>query len=343
MIEIDGSMHSGSGTLLRYAVALATLRRQPLHISRIRSKRPKPGLRPQHLSVARACAELSGGTLEGAEAGSQEMLFRPGPSLKGGNFQFDIGTAGSATMAALSLIPPALSAEGPCRFTIIGGLFQDFAPSFFHLERVLVPILRTMAVNVRLSMIRPGYVPKGQGKLVVEVVPSRSLKPLRLIRQGRIRAIRGIAIASHLDERRVSARMAERCEQDLSRQGYDSGIDIQDDTTAVQRGAALAIWAETDTGCFLGADQAGKPGRRAEAIADHVAKSLVEDLTSGACTDRHLADQLVLFSALARGVSEYIVPRVTDHLESNLWLVEKVLGIRTGLAGRHVTIEGVGL
>ena len=42
MIEVDGSAQSGSGTLLRYAVALATLLGEPLHMTRIRAKREKP-------------------------------------------------------------------------------------------------------------------------------------------------------------------------------------------------------------------------------------------------------------------------------------------------------------
>ena len=46
MIEVDGSLHSGSGTLLRYAVALATLKGEPLRMIHIRAKREKPGLRP---------------------------------------------------------------------------------------------------------------------------------------------------------------------------------------------------------------------------------------------------------------------------------------------------------
>jgi len=54
MIEIDGSTLSGSGTLLRYAVALATVTSEPIHMINIRAKRPKPGLRPQHLLAVKA-------------------------------------------------------------------------------------------------------------------------------------------------------------------------------------------------------------------------------------------------------------------------------------------------
>jgi RNA 3'-terminal phosphate cyclase (ATP) len=343
MIQIDGSTLSGSGTLLRYAVALATIKREPLHIVRIRSKRPKPGLRPQHLLAVKACCALSSGHVQGGEVGSQEIVYAPGNRLTGGNFDFDIGTAGSATMLAFTLIPTALFAERPSRFSIIGGLFQDFAPSFFHMQKVLVPLVKEMGADVELKMDRPGYVPQGGGRLTMEVRPlTRPLKPLHMLKRGAVKKIHGIALASHLVEQSVSRRMAERSRGILRGRGYQSEIRTLEDNTAAQKGAALVLWTRSDTGCLLGADQAGKPRRRSESMADFVARSLLEDLDSGACTDRHLADQLILFAGLADGAMEYTIPKVTDHVRSNLWLVETILGVRTELKGMRVSIEGTG-
>ena len=342
MIEIDGSIHSGSGTLVRYAVALATLKGEPLHISRIRAKRPKPGLRPQHLSAVKACATLSGGIIEGGEVGSEELVYRPGHAPTGGQYHFNIGTAGSATMAAFTLLPPALFSAEPCRITVTGGLFQDFAPTFFHMERVLVPMIRRMGAEVSLEMLKPGYVPEGQGKLRLDARPCAGLQSFRLTEQGKVRSVQGISLASNLHGQCVSRRMADRCVERLKQSGYQCRIDVREDTSAVQRGAALLAWAETDSGCFLGADRAGKPGRRSEDIADFVARSLVEDLKSGACADRYLADQLILFAALARGTTEYTVPAISDHVRANLRLVEEVLGVRTGIRGRVLRIRGIG-
>jgi len=343
MIEIDGTAYSGSGTILRYSMALATLKQERLHITRIREKRPKPGLRPQHLSAANACALVSGGDLEGAEISSQEILYQPGGTLKGGEFHFDIGTAGSTTMLAFTLMPVALFAEKPSRFIITGGLFQDFAPSFFHVKEVLFPLLREMGADVHLKMIRPGYVPKGGGKLRLEIKPlAEPLQPLQRVERGKVKTVRGIALASHLSEQQVCRRMAERCVERLRRRGFAAEIEMLEDSTAVQKGAALLARAKTDTGCLIGADQAGAPGRRSEAIGDFVARTLLEDLDSGAATDRHLADQLILFAALARGRTDYTIPHVTDHVQTNLWLVQRILGAETHLRGNHVQIKGVG-
>jgi RNA 3'-terminal phosphate cyclase (ATP) len=49
MITIDGGAKSGSGTIVRYSVALASLLGKEIRIQNIRARRDKPGLRAQHL------------------------------------------------------------------------------------------------------------------------------------------------------------------------------------------------------------------------------------------------------------------------------------------------------
>ena len=343
MIEIDGSTHSGSGTLLRYAVALASLVGEPVHVFRVRAKRDKPGLRPQHLEALRACSSLASGRLEGDEVGSREIYYYPGKGLKGGNYHWDIGTAGSTTMLAFTVIPPALFADGSCRFSIVGGLFQDFAPSAFHMQKVLFPLVRRMGAEVSLEVVRPGYVPQGGGHLVVSVEPRKGpLEALRMLEPGAVEHIRGLSLASHLKAEEVSERMERQCRILLEAYGYSPDIEVLHDLSAAQKGAALLLWAETGAGCLLGADQAGKRGRRSERIAEFVVNSLMADLRTGATTDRHLADQLILFAALARNKTEYLVPKITDHVLSNLWLVNKILGAKTEIEGNLVRIEGIG-
>jgi RNA 3'-terminal phosphate cyclase (ATP) len=165
MIEIDGGQESGSGTIVRDAVSLSVLAGKDLHIKNIRAKRDKPGLRPQHLKAIEASAQICQGRVEGAKVGSKEIKFRPGRVIKGGELNWDIETAGSAVMLALTVIPLALFAEKPSRYRITGGLFQDYAPSAYHLKHVLLPILRAMRAGLDLKIIQPGYVPQGKGQI----------------------------------------------------------------------------------------------------------------------------------------------------------------------------------
>ncbi len=343
MLQVNGAEKSGSGTIVRNAAAIAALLGEELHLFNIREKRESPGLRPQHLKALSALAQLCRGRVEGGAVGSREVWFKPGSHPVGGEYKWDIGTAGSTTMLAMTLIPAAIFAPEPVRFRVSGGLFQDFAPSTFHMKHVFFPTLGEMGVRADLRLLRPGYVPRGGGTIEVCVFPvDGALHPLCREKQRQGVKLQGIALSSHLRERLVSHRMAERCKRVLASQGYSAEIELSYDDTALQPGAALALWARTDSGYLLGADRAGAPGRPSEEIGTFVAHQLLEDLESGATVDRYLADQLVLYAALAQGTSRYRMPMVTEHLDTNLWLVTSLLGARVSLEGHTVTIEGIG-
>ena len=343
MIYVDGAQKSGSGTIVRFAVGLATLLGEELHLTNIRAKREKPGLRPQHLKAIQALQQICQGSLDGGEIGSKQIRFKPGGEVRSGCYEWDIGTAGSTTLLAVTLLPVACFSTGAMSFKISGGLFQDFAPSAYHVQYVLFPMLKNMGITARLSIIRPGYVPRGGGIIEVEVEPVvGKIKPISLLSQGDVTKMEGIALSSHLKERRVSERMAGKCNEVLKSSGYRAQIEIIHDTLALQRGAALALYAKTSSGCIIGADRAGEPKRTSEDIARHVAESLVEDLAAGATVDRYLADQLIFYAALADGVSQYRIPRLTEHVETNLWLIESILGAKTGVNKNLVRIQGIG-
>ena len=163
MITIDGSMHSGSGTIVRDGAAFAALTGQAVHVINVRTQRDRPGLRPQHLKALQACAHLCQGQLSQAHVGSKEFVFIPRGSIQGGEHHFEIGTAGSTTMLAMTILPLGLFADQPCTFILRGGLFQDFAPSALYMQQVLMTALKPMGIRAGIEIHRPGYVPSGQG------------------------------------------------------------------------------------------------------------------------------------------------------------------------------------
>lgn len=343
MIEIDGSEKSGSGTIVRYAVGLSSLLGADLHLKNIRVKREKQGLRPQHLKAVQACVEMTEGKAEGLEVGSKEILYYPKERIRGGKYIWDIQTAGSTTMLAETVLPLAAFADSSSHFTIKGGLFQDFAPAAHHLQHVVFPLYRRMGIHAELKVIIPGYVPTGGGVIEVVVHPvSKVISPIDLPELGDVQRIKGIALSSHLKERNVSKRMIESCLKELSLHNYSASITSIDDTASTQRGASLTIYASTDKSCILGADVAGALGRTSEFIGEKTAKMLVEDLEAKATVDRFTADQLILYAALADGISHYIFPKMTAHIETNLWLIEKILKAKKQIRENKLYIEGVG-
>jgi RNA 3'-terminal phosphate cyclase (ATP) len=343
MLTIDGSRHSGSGTVVRQAVAFSALTGRAIHVVNARAKRDKPGLRPQHIRVVEAIAELVDGHAEGLKKGSQEFAFRPGPPRIGHRYCWDIGSAGSTTMLGLGILPVLAFAGSPVTVELRGGLFQDFAPSAFHLKHVLLPLLQQMGLDARVAIGRPGYVPRGGGVLHLDVTPL--VEPFRAIKSetaGRLTRLWGIALSSHLEERQVSQRMAAAARDMLIKAGREVEIEIRNDTDSLQPGAALALFADREGKQRLGADQAGALRRRAESMGTYVAQQLLDDLRCGATLDRYAADQIIPFAALASGESRFLIPTVTDHVLTSAWLAELFLNARVVIDGRRLAIDGVG-
>ncbi|GHL15868.1 hypothetical protein ECZU23_43110 [Escherichia coli] len=79
MIALDGAQGEGGGQILRSALSLSMITGQPFTITGIRAGRAKPGLLRQHLTAVKAAAEICRATVEGAELGSQRLVFRPVP------------------------------------------------------------------------------------------------------------------------------------------------------------------------------------------------------------------------------------------------------------------------
>lgn len=343
LLTIDGSRYSGSGTIVRQAVAFSALTGQSIHVFNARAKRDKPGLRPQHIRVVEAVAELVNGRTEGVEQGSQEFTFRPGPLKTGRRYCWDIGSAGSTTMLGLGILPVLAFAAARVTVELRGGLFQDFAPSVFHLQQVLLPMLHAMGLHAEVEIGRPGYVPRGEGILSLAVAPLT--EPFRdIIREepGPVTGMWGIALSSHLEERRVSQRMADAARDVLAKAGHQVEIEVRNDTESLQAGAALALFADREGAVRLGADRAGALRRSAESIGRHVAKQLLDDLKSGVTLDRFAADQIIPFAALAAGESRFIIPTVTDHVLTSAWLAETFLDAHVSINGQRLVIHGVG-
>jgi RNA 3'-terminal phosphate cyclase (ATP) len=341
LIEIDGASHSGSGAVVRQSVAYAALTGQPLHLIRARASRPRPGLAHQHLCAVRAICDLAGGTVEGASLGSQELVFHPGKPVPTGQYRWDVGTAGSVTTLALALLPVLALTRRRVDVELHGGLFQDFAPSYFHVKHIMVPLLAGMGLAVDAQMLRPGYVPRGAGVLRLVVRRGRSLRPVVLPHAGPVQRVWGVSLASHLAQRQVASRMAEAARRELAAAGYRSvHIDELDDATAVQPGAAFALFADREQGARLGADRAGAPRRCAEAIGEATARQLLEAIQTGATLDRFAADQILPFAALADGESRVRIPQLTEHIETAAWLAEAFLGAEIHIEDQVLTVAG---
>jgi RNA 3'-phosphate cyclase len=329
LIEVDGSQKSGSGTILRLSVALAAIIEQPLHIYNIRQNRPQPGLRPQHLEAVLTAAKLCDAELKGAELNSRELWFIP-KKVRGGRVESEIGTAGSIPMLLMTVLPICVFAENPVQLHVSkGGTDVQNSPTINYLRFVLLPKLECMGITANLTVHRYGYYPKGMGEVTLEVKPNKTLKPILLENFGKIKALKGVSVCTFLADRRVAERQAQAANNYLRERGYTAEIQIINDrSNPLQKGSSLVLWAETDAGAILGADAIGEIRKTSEAVGREAAEKLYAEFSCKPTVDVHLADMLIPYVALAEGRSCYLTRLLSEHLETNIWLAQEILGIK---------------
>lgn len=295
------------------------------------------------MKVLEAICELVRGESEGVQLTSREFTFWPAARNADQHHAWDIGSAGSTTLLALACLPILAFSPEPVSVELQGGQFQDFAPSVYHLQYAMLPLLQQMGLEASLEMLRPGYVPRGGGILRLSVKPVQGcLQPLLVDQASAVERLWGIALCSHLAERKVSHRMAAAAHEVLTRAGYSASIESRYENTALQPGAGLALFADLPGGSRLGADRAGAPRRTSETIGRTVARRLLKEIESGATLDQHAADQIIPFAALAAGQTCFRVAAITDHMQSNAWLAQKFLGAEIVFQSREISISGVG-
>jgi RNA 3'-terminal phosphate cyclase (ATP) len=107
--EVDGSVMEGGGQIIRMATAFSALLRKPIHLTKIRAGRAKPGLQAQHLNGIQLAADLCGGRVDGARLQSTDVRFWPGSaSPPASTFTADTKTAGATTLLAQVSLPFAV-------------------------------------------------------------------------------------------------------------------------------------------------------------------------------------------------------------------------------------------
>jgi RNA 3'-terminal phosphate cyclase (ATP) len=328
MFEIDGSQKSGSGTILRLSVAIAAIKGQPLHITNIRANRPQPGLKHQHLESVLTAVKLCGAELKGATLGSRELWFTP-HEIRGGNIEATIETAGSIPMLFLSTLPICALAKTPVHLHVAkGGTDTIHAPTINYMRNVLLPALRGVGVFGEISVQKYGYYPKGMGEATMTVTPSR-LKPITLESFGQLKGIHGFSVCTFLADRQVAERQAKAAQTLLSQNGYKADIQvINDQSNPIQKGSSIVLWAETDSGVIVGADSIGELRKMAEDVGKEAARKLVAELNAKPTVDEYLADMLIPYMALAKGKSSFLTRAITEHIESNIWLMDKMLNVK---------------
>ncbi len=321
MITIDGSEGEGGGQMLRYSAALSLITGEPFTITNIRGGRKKPGMMRQHVTSLEAAALIGGAKANGLAIGSSELTFRPG-AITPGEFTFSVGTAGATALVLQTVLCPLLLAEAPSRLVIEGGTHGMAAPPFEFVERTFLPIIERMGPKVSIKLERPGFFPRGGGRIIVDIAPA-PLRAIECMHRGAAKSVSAKAIVAGVpsdvaDRELVAARKV------LS--------DWPEDAFAPEQlpadqgpGNALILAAEFEhvTEVMSGI---GKMGLPAEKLAKTAAKRMAGYLTSDAFAGPYLQDQLLLPFALAKG-GAFTTVKISEHTRTAMDLIERFTGI----------------
>lgn len=324
ILTLDGAQGEGGGQILRSALTLSMVTGRAFCLERIRAKRAKPGLLRQHLTAVQAAAATCGAQVEGAAPGSLSLRFVPG-ALRGGDYRFAVGTAGSCTLVLQTVLPALWYADRPATVTVSGGTHNPAAPPADFLLRAWLPLLRRMGLRTEIELLRHGFYPAGGGQVRASVAPGRPVG-LTLLERGAWRTAQATAIVAGL-----AVDVARRELAQLSRRLPQLGGECRVLPPGEGPGNALLVDVE-HAALHDVLSEFGVRGVSAEKVADRLAERVRAYLDSPGAVGEHLADQLLLPLALA-GRGSFSTGTPSGHLLTNLAVIGKFLPVATRVAG----------
>ncbi len=330
LLAIDGSGGGGGGQVLRTALSLSAATGQGFEITRIRAGRVPAGLRPQQLAAIRATAMACAAKVNGAFDGSPDLRFEPGP-IEGGEFRFEIATAGAASLVMQTVLPPLATATAGSRVEVTGGTHVPASPSFDFLARHWAAAIEPLGLRLSFELARAGFYPPGGGEVGARVEAWKRPARLSLTQRGALLGVRGISGDARL-RGGVAQRQRDAAQARLwEAQRLEAAWEVVT-VPAASPGSFLLLEAifENGRGAF---GFLGERGVRAERLGDRAARRLLKFLEEEGAVDGLLADQLLVPLALSGGGGEVTTCEVTRRLESAAAIV-RLFGIPARSWGR---------
>jgi RNA 3'-terminal phosphate cyclase (ATP) len=278
-------------------------------------------LQRQHLVAVQAAAELSAAEVEGAELQSQHIRFTPG-RVTPGEYAFDIGSAGSTTLVAQTVLPPLMKASAPSHITIKGGTHNPLAPPVDFLREAFAPLVAQIGPRVEPRCVNYGFFPEGKGRLEVGITPAKSLAPLHLHERGAWLGGHAWAFVGklplHIAERELAVIRSEFAWPDAELEA------ISADNT---RGnvVVLALRYERVSEVVISFGERGLPAEEVARAAIREARRYLDE--TDVPVGEHLADQLLIPLALA-GAGSFVTGPLSQHTTTNMETIGRFLPVK---------------
>ena len=256
MIKIDGSYGEGGGQILRTAIGLSVLTDRPVEIFNIRKNRPNPGIKPQHYSSINIVKKICDAEVKGLDISSKKIIFKPG-KIKAGKFEFDIGTAGSITLAFQSVILGCLKSDKKNTIKLIGGTDVKWSPSWDFFTNVFLKLIKKMGVCVEPVLIKRGYYPKGGGIAKITIDKVADINPFIVKSKQDFSKIKGIINISKLPDH-IFKRIKHTCIKETMKKDIRASIEVEKEDS-FSPGVGVTLFSEIKN-TVLGSSVIGEKG-----------------------------------------------------------------------------------
>jgi len=331
-LKINGGHGEGGGQIIRSAIALSCITKQPIHLENIRKNRKVSGLRPQHLTAIKILQKVANAKVIGAEIGSTEIKFIPG-NIENLELVEDVGTAGSIPLILQVLIPVIAISKKQLNLKIKGGTDVLWSPTIDYTQHVLQEAYSRMGINFSLELIKRGYYPKGGGEIKLQITPS-NVKSISFLKR-KTKQIKLICSFSKFTNNEIENKIKEIVKK-LTKANYIVNVEIRSEE-ALDSGASLLIYS-IDDDSIIGIDALYNK-KTDEFDLD------IDDFIKNYSIDDNLADMLVVPASLSAGKTIFPIKEITKHLETNLFVTSKITGCKYGIGktsdGFEVIIEGI--
>jgi RNA 3'-terminal phosphate cyclase (ATP) len=321
LLEIDGSQGEGGGQIIRSSLALSMCLGQPFQITHIRANRARPGLQSQHLTAVTAASTIVDADVEGAEIGSQRLVFIP-KQVKPGDYRFSIGTAGSTTLVLQTLLPALMMASKTSNLVLEGGTHNHFAPPYDFLLKAFLPLIQRMGPRITTRLERTGFAPRGGGILHITIQPVERLKPLVLTERGKILQQSAEVLLAHLAEH-IAYRELKVIADSLGYSPDKLHFHLVESAYGPGNVVLIYVQSESVTEVFSAFGMRGLP---AEQVAEKAVNDVKHYLQANVAVGTHLADQLLIPLALA-GQGAFLTQKPSLHTMTNMAVIKQFMKV----------------
>ena len=332
-LKINGGHGEGGGQIIRSAITLSCITKQPIHLENIRKNRKDEGLKPQHLTAILILQKIANAKVIGAKIGSTELKFIPG-NIENLELVEDVKTAGSIALILQVLIPVVSISQKKLSLTIKGGTDVLWSPSMDYTQYVLKEAYSRIGINFSIKLTKRGYYPKGGGEIKLEVYPSK-IKSINFS-QRKTNNFKMICTFSKIS-REIIIEKLKIIEEKISKRNFNVEVEIKEEK-AIDSGASLLLYS-IDENSIIGED--GLFNKKTQNF-DLDFDKFINNLTG---MDKNLADMLVVPASLGGKRTVFQVKEITKHLETNLFVTSKITGCKYGIGkisgGFEIIIQGI--